>query len=66
MRPYSAPRGQNTEKNGVPDLDRIDHKILAELMDDARASQLELSEKVGLSPAAGPGPHGEIVRIPLR
>jgi Lrp/AsnC family transcriptional regulator, leucine-responsive regulatory protein len=40
------------EKNGVPDLDRIDLKILAELMGDARASQLELAEKVGLSATA--------------
>ena len=34
------------------DLDRIDLKILAELMDDARASQLNLAEKVGLSATA--------------
>ena len=40
------------EKNGVPDLDRLDLKILAELMGDARASQLELAEKVGLSATA--------------
>jgi Lrp/AsnC family transcriptional regulator, leucine-responsive regulatory protein len=40
------------EKNGVTDLDRIDLKILAELMGDARASQLELAEKVGLSATA--------------
>jgi Lrp/AsnC family transcriptional regulator, leucine-responsive regulatory protein len=40
------------EKNGVIDLDRIDLKILAELMGDARASQLELAEKVGLSATA--------------
>ena len=33
-------------------LDRIDLKILAELMDDARASQLNLAEKVGLSATA--------------
>ena len=40
------------EKSGVPDLDRIDLKLLAELMGDARASQLELAEKVGLSATA--------------
>ena len=40
------------EKSGVPDLDRIDLKLLAELMGDARASQLELAEKVSLSPTA--------------
>jgi DNA-binding Lrp family transcriptional regulator len=40
------------EKNGVTDLDRLDLKILAELMGDARASQLELAEKVGLSATA--------------
>ena len=40
------------EKSGVPDLDRIDLKILAELIGDARASQLELAEKVGLSATA--------------
>ena len=33
-------------------LDRIDLKILAELMGDARASQLNLAEKVGLSATA--------------
>jgi len=36
----------------VDDLDRIDLKILAELMGDARASQLNLAEKVGLSATA--------------
>jgi Lrp/AsnC family transcriptional regulator, leucine-responsive regulatory protein len=36
----------------VHDLDRIDLKILAELMGDARASQLNLAEKVGLSATA--------------
>jgi Lrp/AsnC family transcriptional regulator, leucine-responsive regulatory protein len=52
LRPYPAPGGQNMEKSGVPDLDRIDLKILAELIGDARASQLELAEKVGLSATA--------------
>ena len=36
----------------MADLDRIDLKILAELMGDARASQLNLAEKVGLSATA--------------
>ena len=36
----------------MDDLDRIDLKILAELMGDARASQLNLAEKVGLSATA--------------
>jgi len=36
----------------VHNLDRIDLKILAELMGDARASQLNLAEKVGLSATA--------------
>jgi Lrp/AsnC family transcriptional regulator, leucine-responsive regulatory protein len=45
-------KAHNVEKNGVPDLDRIDLKILAELMGEARASQLELAGKVGLSPTA--------------
>jgi Lrp/AsnC family transcriptional regulator, leucine-responsive regulatory protein len=40
------------EKGRVHDLDRIDLKILAELMGDARASQLNLAEKVGLSATA--------------
>jgi DNA-binding Lrp family transcriptional regulator len=40
------------EKGGVHNLDRIDLKILAELMGDARASQLNLAEKVGLSATA--------------
>ena len=34
------------------ELDRIDLRILAELLSDARASQIELAEKVGLSPTA--------------
>ena len=36
----------------VHELDRIDLRILAELLADARASQIELAEKVGLSPTA--------------
>jgi DNA-binding Lrp family transcriptional regulator len=36
----------------VTELDRIDLRILAELLSDARASQIELAEKVGLSPTA--------------
>lgn len=36
----------------VTELDRIDLRILAELLADARASQIELAEKVGLSPTA--------------
>jgi Lrp/AsnC family leucine-responsive transcriptional regulator len=40
------------EKGGVHNLDRIDLKILAELMGDARASQLNLAEKIGLSATA--------------
>ncbi|MGH6764314.1 MAG: AsnC family transcriptional regulator, partial [Bradyrhizobium sp.] len=34
------------------ELDRIDLRILAELVSDARASQINLAEKVGLSPTA--------------
>jgi DNA-binding Lrp family transcriptional regulator len=37
---------------GVTELDRIDLRILSELLADARASQIELAEKVGLSPTA--------------
>jgi len=33
-------------------FDEIDHKILRALMDDARQSNLQLSEKIGLSPSA--------------
>jgi DNA-binding Lrp family transcriptional regulator len=33
-------------------FDEIDHKILRALMDDARQSNLQLSDKVGLSPSA--------------
>ena len=36
----------------VIELDRIDLRILAELVSDARASQINLAEKVGLSPTA--------------
>lgn len=36
----------------VVELDRIDLRILAELVSDARASQIHLAEKVGLSPTA--------------
>ena len=36
----------------VNELDHIDFRILAELLVDARASQIELAEKVGLSPTA--------------
>ena len=34
-----------------PDLDRIDRKIIAELQRDGGLSNLELSERVGLSPS---------------
>jgi Lrp/AsnC family leucine-responsive transcriptional regulator len=35
----------------IPDLDLIDWKILAQLQDDARISNVELAEKVNLSPS---------------
>ncbi|MET0443875.1 MAG: winged helix-turn-helix transcriptional regulator, partial [Pseudorhodoplanes sp.] len=35
-----------------PDLDSIDRKILREVVQDARISQMALAEKVGLSPTA--------------
>jgi Lrp/AsnC family leucine-responsive transcriptional regulator len=35
----------------VPDLDLIDWKILSQLQDDARISNVELAEKVNLSPS---------------
>ncbi|WP_375787539.1 Lrp/AsnC family transcriptional regulator [Bradyrhizobium sp. Pha-3] len=40
------------KENCVDGLDRIDLRILGELVSDARASQIELAEKVGLSPTA--------------
>jgi Lrp/AsnC family transcriptional regulator, leucine-responsive regulatory protein len=40
------------KENCVNGLDRIDLRILAELVSDARASQIDLAEKVGLSPTA--------------
>ena len=36
----------------IPDLDRIDLKILACLQEDGRVSNLKLAETVGLSPTA--------------
>jgi Lrp/AsnC family leucine-responsive transcriptional regulator len=36
----------------VDDLDRIDQRILTELVSDARISHIDLAEKVGLSPTA--------------
>jgi Lrp/AsnC family transcriptional regulator, leucine-responsive regulatory protein len=39
-------------KSGAVELDRTDFRILGALMADARASQIELADKVGLSPTA--------------
>jgi Lrp/AsnC family transcriptional regulator, leucine-responsive regulatory protein len=39
-------------EKGVTDLDRIDFRILAELVTDARVSQVDLAQKVALSPTA--------------
>jgi DNA-binding Lrp family transcriptional regulator len=39
-------------KSGVSDLDHRDFRILGELVADARASQVDLADKVGLSPTA--------------
>jgi Lrp/AsnC family leucine-responsive transcriptional regulator len=36
----------------IPDLDRIDRRILAHLQDDGRMSNLKLAEAVALSPTA--------------
>jgi Lrp/AsnC family leucine-responsive transcriptional regulator len=49
---YLAQRYQKSVKFCVIELDRIDLRILAELVSDARASQINLAEKVGLSPTA--------------
>jgi Lrp/AsnC family leucine-responsive transcriptional regulator len=35
----------------VPDLDAIDRRIIAELQSDARLSNVELADRVGLSPS---------------
>ena len=34
-----------------PDLDAIDHRILRALQEDGRLSNVELAERVGLSPS---------------
>ncbi len=43
----------NIMKNNMPDLklDRIDHKILDSLQNDARITNVELAKKAGLSPS---------------
>jgi Lrp/AsnC family leucine-responsive transcriptional regulator len=52
FRIYSALYGHKLVTCSVTELDRIDLRILTELLSDARASQIELAEKVGLSPTA--------------
>jgi Lrp/AsnC family transcriptional regulator, leucine-responsive regulatory protein len=52
FRTYPAPSGLVLVNYSVTELDRIDLRILSELLSDARASQIDLAEKVGLSPTA--------------
>jgi Lrp/AsnC family leucine-responsive transcriptional regulator len=52
LRIYSALWRNKLATYSVIELDRIDLRILTELLSDARASQIELAEKVGLSPTA--------------
>jgi Lrp/AsnC family transcriptional regulator, leucine-responsive regulatory protein len=52
LRIYSAFQWHKLVIYRVTELDRIDLRILTELLADARASQIELAEKVGLSPTA--------------
>lgn len=44
--------GTKLEKSGEILLDRIDFRILRELLQDARVSQVDLAEKIGLSATA--------------
>lgn len=52
MRYYSAQMRKNVEKSGVIVLDHVDIRLLRELMADARISQVDLADKVGLSATA--------------
>jgi Lrp/AsnC family leucine-responsive transcriptional regulator len=49
---FAAPRPVLTMTSPAPELDRIDLKILQELQNDGRISNLKLAESVTLSPTA--------------
>lgn len=43
---------KRTPDRDIPDLDRIDRRILAALQSEGRITNLELAERIGLSPTA--------------